>query len=293
MISSQHADALIATVAAHLPYMMPEVFTDLRLCLASGVSSRRAWMDLPMGKLRDLLIERPEVWDLAERDREWCFQHDAEILHPWHPLFPERLLALDRPPVFLSLRGKPAWMQRPGISIIGSREPTAWAVEWLEIHLMTALRNTGVYTVSGGARGVDQKAHALSLRAELPTIAFLPSGLAKPYPADIAGWLAPIHDSGGGMVSEFPPMREIARAHFERRNRLIAGLGHCLFVVEAARKSGSMMTARLALESGRPICALPASPLESCAAGTVDLLFDGATLIRDAEDLVTFINGTV
>ncbi len=293
-MSDTSLDPIVAAFAADLPYFLPEEFENLRDVLASGFAVSSAAHELPESRLKKHLLgkETGEIlsrWREAERLVQWCYEQGIQILHPWHCDYPTRFKGLERPPVFLNVWGDLPWLGRPGLSIVGAREPTQLAMQWMEHHLPSTLSSNKIYTVSGGARGVDQKAHALSLRAGAPTVAFLPAGLAQPYPADFRSWFQSIRESGGAIVSEFSPHTTMRKAHFERRNRMIAALGCGVFVVEAARRSGSMMTARLALETGVPVCVLPASPLEPRAAGTNDLLFDGASLIRDAEDLSGFL----
>ncbi len=284
----------IAVFAADLPYFLPEDFAGLRDVLAKGESIVKGAVELSDSALKRYLLrqEGAEVlrrWRDIDRTIKWCDDQGVQILHPWHSDYPARLRGIERPPIFLSVWGDRPWLSRPGLSIVGAREPTQSALQWLEHHLPTAISDKCTYTISGGARGIDQKAHALSLRSGVSTVAFLPAGLAQPYPADFRNWFQSIRKAGGAIVSEFSPHTMIRKAHFERRNRMIAALGCGVFVVEAARRSGSMMTARLALEAGIAVCALPSSPLEPRASGTNDLLFDGASLIRDAEDLAGFV----
>ena len=257
--------------------------------LASGVSTDKAASELPEGKLRRMLLDKPEAWDLAKVTQEWCHKNGAQIIYPGHAFYPERFGDLPQPPNFLSVSGEFAWQIPLGLGIVGGREPTVQAVKWMEEHFLSALRRRQLFTVSGGARGIDQAAHRLSLRAGRPTIAFIPSGLAQIYPADFRYWRDSIVDSGGAIVSEYAPNELLGSGNFHRRNRMIAALSNSLFVVEAARKSGSLITARYALELGRSLCALPASALEPRAMGTLDLLYDGASLIRDADDLLRFL----
>lgn len=237
-----------------------------------------------------ILLASDSALDAAKEILERCLAEGAQVLHPGHADYPDEFFDLIDPPLFLAYRGKPVWKERPCLSVVGSREPGPVALEWMELHLDEVIRRRGMVTVSGGARGIDQKAHAISIRAGRPTVAFLPSGLFRLYPADFAAWIPEILACGGAVLSEFHPLKEMRRHHFEKRNRMIAALGRLLFVVEARRRSGSTMTARLARELSRTVCVLPSSPGNPRAAGTLDLLFDHAFPLRDAADLITLFD---
>ena len=221
----------------------------------------------------------------AKAALDWCRQAGATILYPGHADFPEAFLLLSDPPLFLSCFGPPVWKDCRCLSVVGSRDPSRASLGWMETHLLEFIRRTGAATVSGGARGIDQKAHALSLRSKRPTIIFLPSGLGDPYPPEIGYWNKEVLQTGGAILSPYAPMQGVRKMHFEGRNRLIAALGQVLFVVEARRRSGSLMTSRLAREVDRTVCVLPSFPDEPRSMGTLDLLFDGGFPLRDANDL--------
>lgn len=223
--------------------------------------------------------------EAAERVFKWCRENGARILYPGHPDYPFDLCRFENPPPFLSVWGETPWNGKRCLAVVGSREPSRLALEWMDVHLAEFIRRTGVVTVSGGARGIDFKAHMISLRARQPTVVFLPSGLAQMYPRDWLKWKDEVIRTGGAIVSTYDPMQMIRRSHFEERNRWIAAMGQVVFVVEARRRSGSSMTARLAREIDRTVCCLPGFPGLAYCAGSVDLLFDGGLPIRDADDL--------
>lgn len=229
----------------------------------------------------------PEMLSEVERVQEWCRDRGARILHPSHQLYPVEFFSLEKPPLFLTMIGEAAWVNHLCLSVVGSREPSRRSLEWMNSELSDFLARTPVAVVSGGARGVDQKAHAVCIRSKRPTVVFLPSGCAHPYPRELEDWQAEVVATGGAILSEFHPRQTIRKRNFERRNRMIAALGRLLLVVEARRRSGSLMTARLAREISRAVCALPSFPDEAQAAGSLDLLYDGAQIIRDAHDLRT------
>lgn len=279
----------LACLSAILKESENRDLAHLEPLLAAGVPLVALARELPSGPLQLRLAERPEVWDQVERTVAWCHDNGVSIVFPGHGDYPTAFASLREPARVLFVRGRPAWKAGVGLSIVGSREPTRFAFEWMDTHLSPVLRRQSVYTVSGGARGVDQRAHALSLRAGCPTVAFLPSGLAQIYPADFANWAHAIVEAGGALVTEFPPWEPMRKAHFHRRNRLIARMGAVCFVVEAGRKSGSLITARYAADAGIPVATLPAAAIEPKAMGSLDLLFDGAQVLRDGRDLSEFL----
>ena len=143
--------------------------------------------------------------------------------------------------------------------------------------------------MSGGARGVDREVHRTCLLKGKPTVVVVPSGLDQLYPQELEDWAESIVSSGGCLVSEYEPDVTMKRHHFLRRNRIVSGLSSVTLVVEAARKSGSWMTGRLARDQGRTVAVLPGFPADVHRQGTVDLLVDGAQAIRDDLDLLALL----
>jgi DNA processing protein len=284
----QHTDELVACLSSHLSYCA-DGWMILKKLLSAGVPKEKIPYELPNCALKIQLLDKPNAWAAAQTTLEWCLKNKVSIIYPGHERYPEEFETLPQPPQFLTVLGTLDCLNGIGLSVVGARDHSVNALKWMEEHFLIALRHQNLFTISGGARGVDQIAHRLSLRAQRPTIAFLPSGLGNMYPADFPHWSEAIISGGGAVISEYPPMTMMEKSNFHRRNRMIAALGRGLFVVEAGRKSGSLITARFALELGKPICVLPASALEPRALGTLDLLFDGATPIRDAADLLTFL----
>ncbi len=211
----------------------------------------------------------------------------AQIIYPYHLAYPREFLELEHPPLFLSCLGDLRVLSAPEkVAIVGSRELSSRCERWMEHELTRFLRaNDNVVIISGGARGADQAAHLAAIRAQRPTVVFLPSGLNEVFPRDLASWIDPILKAGGLIISAYRAGDKIRNFRFEGRNRLIAALSQMVFVTEASRRSGSIMTARLAIELGRDLCVLPSFPGELVGQGTLDLMINGAEPIRDAEDL--------
>jgi DNA processing protein len=141
-------------------------------------------------------------------------------------------------------------------------------------------------TVSGGARGVDQKTHQISIWRKKPTVVFLPAGLACPYPENIKDWFQPVIENGGAIVSQFRPFMHMQKSYFSERNRMIAALSPLTLLVECKRRSGTVLTANHALDYGSDLAVMPTSP-DMPGLGGMDLVKSGhAKIVLDSEDLV-------
>jgi DNA processing protein len=179
------------------------------------------------------------------------------------------------------VRGQAKPLAEPAVAIVGSRNASAAGLAFAD-RLARGLGRAGFVIVSGLARGIDLAAHRASV--ETGTIAVLAGGHARPYPADHAPLLDRIVERGA-VVSEMPLNWEPRGRDFPRRNRIVSGLTLGTVVVEAARRSGSLITARFASEQGREVFAVPGSPLDPRSEGTNDLLREGATLCTRVEDV--------
>jgi DNA processing protein len=191
------------------------------------------------------------------------------------------LRAIDAAPPLIAVRGQANALAGPGVAIVGARNASAAGLAFTD-RLARGLGRAGFIVVSGLARGIDLSAHRASL--ETGTIAVLAGGHARPYPPEHAPLLDKIAEKGA-VVSEMPLNWEPRGRDFPRRNRIVSGLALGTIVVEAARRSGSLITARFASEQGREVFAVPGSPLDPRAEGTNDLLREGATLCTRVEDV--------
>ncbi len=198
------------------------------------------------------------------------------------PDYPAALMQIPDPPPILWAIGNPDLLKRPMIALVGARNASSLGTRMAR-KLASELGNNGKVVVSGLARGVDTAAHLAAL--ETGTIAVLAGGVDVVYPAENAVLAQEIQDKGL-RISE-SPMGLVAQArHFPKRNRIISGLAQATVVVEAAAKSGSLITARTALDQGRDVLAVPGHPFDARAAGCNMLIRDGATLVRSARDVV-------
>ncbi|MBX3428658.1 MAG: DNA-processing protein DprA [Hyphomonadaceae bacterium] len=196
--------------------------------------------------------------------------------------YPPLLAQLDAPPPIIALRGDAKWLKKPTIAIVGSREGSGSALIFAE-RLAADLGAGGYTVVSGLARGVDAAVHRGAL--ETGTVGVLAGGLDHPYPPQNLK----LHDAiceHGAVVSE-APLGTVARARdFPRRNSIISGVSRGVVIIEAALRSGSLITARAAADQGREVMAAPGSPLDPRARGANALIKQGATLIEDANDVI-------
>lgn len=204
--------------------------------------------------------------------------------------YPAALASTHMAPPLLAVRGDIAVLSRPMVAIVGSRNASALGVKFAE-RLAADLSDAGIIVVSGLARGIDAAAHRASLRGG--TVAVLAGGHGRIYPPQHVELVEALAESGAA-VSESPFEMEPRGRDFPRRNRIVAGLSLATVVVEAARKSGSLITARMALDEGRELFAVPGSPLDPRAEGANDLLHgaaDGsrARMCRSAEDVLAEI----
>lgn len=209
--------------------------------------------------------------------------HGIDLVALGEPDYPLRLTMIDDPPPLLAVRGQLAILNRPLTAIVGSRNASAAGVKFAE-RIARELGEAGFGIVSGLARGIDAAAHRASLTTG--TIAVLAGGHERIYPSEHV----PLADdvvAQGATVSEMPLTWEPRARDFPRRNRLISGLALGVVIVEAARRSGSLITARLAGEQGREVFAVPGSPLDPRAEGTNGLLKQGAILVTEAADVIS------
>lgn len=228
--------------------------------------------------------------DRIEREIDAVRKAGARYLFHDGRDYPALLAEIAGAPPILTCRGDLALAARPCIAMVGARNCSAAAVK-LAREFAAGLAAEGFTVVSGLARGIDGAAHegALSLDSRA-TIGVIASGIDIAYPpqhADLQGRIA----SEALLLAEQPPGTEPRGSHFPSRNRIIAGLAAGTLVVEAAPKSGSLITARLAGEAGREVMAIPGSPLDARSQGCNQLIRDGAVLVQSVEDIVELLSG--
>lgn len=259
----------------------PRTFRQLINRYGSAQAALEALPDLVARSAhgRKIRIADPEeVWVELEKSKAL----GVRFIVASDPDYPPLLQQIDSAPPIIALRGSAAILSRPCVAIVGARNASAAGLTFAG-RLAQGLARENYVVVSGLARGIDYAAHRATL--ESGTIAVLAGGHARPYPAEHAPLIEKIVSSGGAVLSEAPLEWEPRGRDFPRRNRIVSGLSSGVVVVEAARRSGSLITARFAAEQGREVFAVPGSPMDTRAEGTNDLLRQGATLCVGPEDV--------
>lgn len=226
-----------------------------------------------------------ELFQRATRDLEWQdAAADHHIIHRNHADYPPMLSVLHDPPNVLYVRGNLSCLSQPQVAVVGARAASRTGLH-LAQQFAQALSAQGWLVSSGLAKGIDGAVHQGCLDGGFPTLAVLGSGLQSIYPR-IHQRMADTIVLQGALVSEFPVHVGAKPFHFPQRNRIIAGLCQGLLVVEAAEKSGSLITAQMALEGGKDVFAVPGNPLNPLTKGCHRLIQQGAGLAVQAEDIL-------
>jgi DNA processing protein len=216
-------------------------------------------------------------------------KHQVRVLTPGTPEYPSSLTPLaDRPPL-LYLRGSVEARDANAVALVGSRHCTAYGKRVAE-RLAAGLVRAGFTVISGLARGIDAAAHRGALQAGGRTLAVLAGGLTKIYPPEHKD-LAREVESSGGLLSEATMRQEPTPAMFPQRNRIISGMSRGVVIIEAAERSGALITAKHAADQGRTVFAVPGPVDSDASSGTNALIRDGAILIRGVEDILEELDG--
>jgi len=256
---------------------LPEdVLAAGRAALARAVGERLAAVLAGDDPAREAAVERALHWAQAP---------EHHLITLADPAYPARLLEIADPPPILFVSGSPRLLGRPSLAIVGSRSATRAGLETAQA-FAAALAQAGLTITSGLALGVDAAAHRGALGSAAGTLAVLGTGVDVPYPSANRQLADAIAARGGALVSELPPGTGPRESSFPRRNRLIAGLSLGVLVVEAALRSGSLITARLAGEYGREVFAIPGSIHSPLAKGCHLLIKQGAKLVESAQDVL-------
>lgn len=263
------------TVAARIANEMPELAAPARLRAVAA----RLWVDTGerQRQVASATTRAGEAMAAAGRA-------GYRLLARWGTDYPELLREIPDPPVVLWVRGDPGVLSQPSVAVVGSRDATPMSL-LLARTLGRELAQAGLTVVSGLARGVDGAAHQGALDGGGRTVGVLGSGLDVMYPRQHQS-LADAVAATGAVISELPPGAPPYPGHFPLRNRIISGLSLATVVVEASDKSGSLITARMALDQGRDVLAVPGGPMSGRHRGCHRLIKDGARLVETVEDVL-------
>jgi DNA processing protein len=281
VIAQEEAFARIRLLRS--PNIGPVSYRQLLARFGSAEAAIEALPDLAQRGGRAYVAARPEI--IAEEISQVRRARAKYLFHD-QPGYPRLLAEAAGAPPILTWRGDLSIAERPCVAIVGARNASAAAVK-LARDFSAALSAAGFTVVSGLARGIDGAAHWGALPA---TVGVIASGIDVTYPPEHAELQERVAEEGL-LLAEQPPGTEPLARHFPSRNRIIAGLAAGTLVVEAAPKSGSLITARLAAESGREVMAIPGSPLEGRATGCNQLIRDGAVLVQTPDDVIELMTG--
>jgi DNA processing protein len=244
------------------------------------------WRSFELDEAQIAALLRPDR-DVLQRATNWLQQPDRHLLG-WHdPDYPPLLRRVPNPPLALFVAGDVARLWHPGVAVVGSRSATPAGRDNAR-SFARALVGSGWAVASGLAAGIDTAVHEATLEAGGLTVAVLGTGPDVPYPRTNAALLARIA-ADGAVVSEHLPGTGPRKEHFPTRNRILAGLTLATVVIEAAARSGALITARLAAEAGREVFAVPGSIHNPMARGCHRLIRDGAALVEDPGEITAAV----
>jgi len=232
------------------------------------------------------------IQDISSPNQQRLQQHlafnDAPNQHLITSLdaaYPPLLLHIYDPPPILFVKGDVSLLSSAQIAVVGARQMSYYGQD-ATTDIVTGLVHAGLTITSGLAYGVDKKAHQVAMQASGKTIAVLGTGINQTYPASHEALASQILEQDGALVSEFPLDTGSHRAHFPKRNRIVTGLSYGVLVIEAKCKSGSLISARLAMEQGRDVFAVPGSINSALSRGPHALISQGAKLVETARDIL-------
>ncbi|HWR11432.1 MAG TPA: DNA-processing protein DprA [Rectinemataceae bacterium] len=288
MLETEAPDPLLALAIARMDFLR----SHEKLLVSGAALSREGLLAMSAGDVQSLVMRamKPDrwapalYWEKALEDRDFFEPRGIRFVPIGDRDFPPQLREVYRPPFGLYLRGRLPDPEMPAVGIVGTRVPTGRGLR-AAYALAADLSAKGVCVVSGLARGIDAAAHRGALKGGGRTLAVLPGGIETIYPISNKALASAILDSGGGLVTEYPPGTEIQRYRFPERNRIIAGMSRSCVVVEAPEHSGALITADHALTEGRDVFVHGACVGSSRNGGGDALASQGAVIVNNAEDL--------
>lgn len=242
-----------------------------------------------LGALLEPFLSQLSVYHtIDETLQKW--QSEYQILTPFSPLYPRSFYHVSTPPLLLFVQGQITWNTHFNLAVVGKREAQSHTLKWVhdEFYPFLSYEMGSLNIVSGGARGIDQKAHTGALLYQKSTTVFLPSGLDCIYPKSLLAIKESILEHQGALVSHYLPHTPMRKHNFYSRNELIAALSDACLVIEAEIRSGTYKTALYCQNLNTPLGVVPSFPLDTNYSGSLQLIYDGASVIRDRKDLSLF-----
>lgn len=273
-------------VGPHLFMRWLECFSDIEQLFCA---SRDALRDIGVSEKHIRALQHP-YWKAVEDDLMWGQQNDHHVLTFEDERYPHRLKEIADPPLVLYVRGNCSLLSAVQLAIVGSRHPSSEGVKNAE-QFAAFLSEAGLVITSGLALGIDGASHRATLKAKGMTIGVSGTGLNHCYPLSHQSLVDDILAQEGAVISEFPLSTLPQAKNFPRRNRIISGLSVGVLVIEAALKSGSLTTARHALDQNRDVFAIPGSIHQALARGCHHLIRQGAKLVETATDILDELGG--
>jgi DNA processing protein len=263
-----------------------EAFGTPGAALAADYDSIRRRSDLSERLARSVADFSPP-WDQIQKDMELLSRLGARVVTRWDADYPTNLLDIYDPPALLFVRGAFVPEDVRAVAVVGTRNPSAYGLEMTE-QICRDLARAEVTLVSGLARGIDTACHAAALRYGGRTIGVLGCGIDVVYPRENKALMedAALH---GAVITEFRPGQSPLATNFYRRNRIVSGLSKGVLVVEADKKSGSLITSGHALDQNRDVLAVPGNALNARSKGPHLLIKQGAALVESAEDVMEVV----
>lgn len=287
MLQTKQSALLCWLAAAQLPGVGPVTvhrwLSFFKKIEAVFSASQSEWTQAGVTEKQQAII-KATPWEKVQKDLDWCQAHDCHMLSWDDERYPALLREISDPPLVLLVRGDPALLTKPQIALVGSRNPSIMGREMAGLFAQS-LAKAGLVITSGLAIGIDAVCHRGALSVQGKTLAVLGSGVNSIYPVSNRK-LAEQIIAEGALVSEFMPDEMAKARNFPRRNRIISGLSLGVLVIEAALKSGSLITAKYAIEQNREVFAIPGSIRNPLARGCHQLIHQGAKLVEKAEDIL-------
>lgn len=220
-----------------------------------------------------------------DKYEKYMQENNIELIHIYDKDYPERLNKVYDKPIVLYIKGDKTILNKFSLAVIGCREHTKYG-EIVAKNISTQIAKSNIITVSGLAKGIDSIAHKETLKAQGKTIAVIGSGLDNIYPSENINLANEIIKNGGAIISEYVIGTKPQKMNFPARNRIISGLSNGVVVIEAKKKSGTMITVDFALEQGKEVFAVPGNILSQNSEGTNELIKQGAKMVTGIEDIL-------